>query len=338
MSNSYTVSSAWVKMIVDSLEHYGLDSKALCCKTGIEYDDLNAPDIRICQNRVSALWQAAEEKSGNPAIGLSVARPASISALDAFVYVFMSCESLKEAFNQLIRFRHTLSDNIDIDFIRRKDRYWLTFNLSSKNPVPKQIYDSLLAASFALSKAATFGKALPAEVHFTHATPEDRSIYEKVFDCPIHFDQKENAVIFRVLDIEEPLLTANKRIAEQHHKALLQELNPIVKQVRAQLMEDLGNGMPSVDDMAARFDMPQRTFQRRLTKEGWNYRDLVDDVRKTLAKRYVCDEKYDSQEIIRMLEFTEHTTFIRAFKRWYNCAPSDYRKSIFLKHDSQDNN
>ena len=328
MSNSYTVSSAWVKMIVDSWEHYGLDSKALCCKTGIEYDDLNAPDIRICQNRVSALWQAAEEKSGNPAIGLSVARPASISALDAFVYVFMSCESLKEAFNQLIRFRHNLADNLGIEMIRRGNKYWVTHNLSSKKPVSIQVNDAMIGACVALSKWATLGKVLPAAVHFTQASPENRVIYDNVFDCPIHFNQDENAVIFRVLDVEEPLLTANKRVAEQHQQVLLQVLNPIVKQVREQLMEELGNGMPSVDDMAARFDMSQRTFQRRLTKEGWNYRDLVDDVRKILAKRYVCGDKYNAQEIIRMLEFTEHTTFIRAFKRWYQYTPTQYKRLL----------
>ena len=332
--NNITVSSTWVKMVLNALEQRGLDKEKLCRDVGIEYEALSNVDSRVCQERLSFLWMKAVEESGNLDIGLAVSSPESISALDGFIYVFMSCASLKSAYQQVIRFRHIIADAIDIALTERDGYCSITYELNNKLPAVKQSYDAILGSSVALAKWASFGRVRPVEVHFTQPEPINFAAYQAIFDCRMLFNQRKNSVVFYSEDMNAPMATANKLLADHHRRILHQTLNPFIRRVREELVKDLASGKPPVEEMAARFAMPQRTFQRRLMEEGWSYRALTDDTRKMLAKNYVCEGRYGSEEIIRMLGFAEYSAFIRAFKRWYQKTPSQYRRMFEIEQQS----
>jgi AraC-like DNA-binding protein len=70
-----------------------------------------------------------------------------------------------------------------------------------------------------------------------------------------------------------------------------------------------------------------RTFQRRLAAEGTSFKDLLETVRRDLAKAWVRDGSLTLSEISYRLGYCDAAAFSRAFKRWTGEAPSAYRRA-----------
>jgi AraC-like DNA-binding protein len=79
--------------------------------------------------------------------------------------------------------------------------------------------------------------------------------------------------------------------------------------------------------MAARLQLTSRTLQHRLKQNGVAFKDLVDEVRRTLALHYLRDERWSLLEVAFMLGFSEQSAFSRAFRRWHGLSPQAWRKA-----------
>jgi len=69
----------------------------------------------------------------------------------------------------------------------------------------------------------------------------------------------------------------------------------------------------------------ERTLSRRLADHGVSFDQLIDDIRKDLAMRYLDDGKVKLQELAFLLGFSTHASFTSAFKRWTGKTPSETR-------------
>jgi AraC-like DNA-binding protein len=73
--------------------------------------------------------------------------------------------------------------------------------------------------------------------------------------------------------------------------------------------------------------MSGRTLTRRLEDEGTTFKDLLDDLRKSLSLRYVGSTDLGLSEIAFLLGFSQSAAFHRAFKRWTAQTPLEYRRA-----------
>ena len=58
---------------------------------------------------------------------------------------------------------------------------------------------------------------------------------------------------------------------------------------------------------------------------GISFDQLIDDIRKDLAMRYLDEGKVKLQELAFLLGFSSHASFTSAFKRWTGKTPSETR-------------
>ena len=105
-----------------------------------------------------------------------------------------------------------------------------------------------------------------------------------------------------------------------------------VYQVRVIVKAQINDRNLNIIDVAERFHMSVRTFQRRLVDDGYNFRDIIDDVRKSLAIELVCQDKYSCQETAERVGYSESTSFLRSFKRWFGCTPARYRAMYHFRY------
>ena len=68
--------------------------------------------------------------------------------------------------------------------------------------------------------------------------------------------------------------------------------------------------------------MSKRTLARKLSDEGLNYSEILEDLRRDLAVRYLDNRKLDVSKIAWLLGFHEVSAFTHAFKRWTGKTPS----------------
>ena len=93
-----------------------------------------------------------------------------------------------------------------------------------------------------------------------------------------------------------------------------------------QIVEKLPDGPPSQQQIAAALHVSNRTLQRKLKDEGASFKDLLQDTRMQLARKYLGSPGRSGVETAYLLGFSEPSTFSRAFKRWTGVSPADYRQ------------
>ncbi len=102
-----------------------------------------------------------------------------------------------------------------------------------------------------------------------------------------------------------------------------------VSQLRARVENAVSSLLPHgrvvVDDVARSLGMSKRTLARRLSDEGLSFTEVLQQLRRDLAVRYLDDPKLHISKIAWLLGFNEVSAFTHAFKRWTGKAPTQMR-------------
>ncbi len=73
---------------------------------------------------------------------------------------------------------------------------------------------------------------------------------------------------------------------------------------------------PNLQQVCAQFAMSERTFQRKLTKEGRSFRSITNEIKKELAIYLHEGNKMKTQDIAYILGYSEPSAYLHAYKRW----------------------
>ena len=76
--------------------------------------------------------------------------------------------------------------------------------------------------------------------------------------------------------------------------------------------------------------MSTRSFSRRLAAEETTYEEVVDQLRRSLALRYLKDPGMSLSQISWLLGYECSSSFSHAFRRWTGSSPSLVRKGKLL--------
>ncbi|CAD5109677.1 AraC family transcriptional regulator [Zestomonas carbonaria] len=329
-----TTSSSWAIGIVNALEMGGVDCRTLFSELGLDYAALGDADARFPQDGMTRLWERAVQLSGNPAIGLnmaSVVRPASFHVVG---YAAMSSRNLKEGFARLVRYQRIIAEGADLSFRPVDDGYGLILAIHGDRLAPaRQSAEASLAYTLAFCRWMTGRPLQPREVRFQGEPPADLAPYRQVFQAPLRFNAEHYALIFERADLELPLPSANESLAQLHDRFAGEYLarfsgSRVTHQVRQVLCRLLPQGEPKRDAVAQSLHLSQRTLQRRLQEEGTSFQHLLDDTRRELAIQYLAQPNLTLLEISYLLGFADPSNFFRAFRRWFDTTPGEYRAKL----------
>jgi AraC-like DNA-binding protein len=119
------------------------------------------------------------------------------------------------------------------------------------------------------------------------------------------------------------LLLKDCEAALAERKGDLSELRTTVENAISSL---LPHGRVLVADVARNLGMSERTLTRKLSDEGLNFTEILQQLRRDLAIRYLCDRKLHVSKIAwLLLGFNEVSAFTHTFKRWTGKTPSQMR-------------
>ena len=72
--------------------------------------------------------------------------------------------------------------------------------------------------------------------------------------------------------------------------------------------------------------MSQRSLTRHLADEGKTFAEILEQLQRRLASRYLADERMSVQQTAWLLGYSEVGAFNHAYKRWTGTTPSRTRK------------
>lgn len=170
----------------------------------------------------------------------------------------------------------------------------------------------------------------PAGVHFEHRRPAETTLYERIFRCPVYFDEPLAGLTFPAADLERPLTTSDPKLY-RILSTYLKELggpaaDDFTGRVRSEVLHAIDAGRPSIAAVAESLGMSRSRLQRRLRKEGVSYRELLEDVRFGLARKYLEDTDWPLATITDVLGYADPAVFTRAFRRLAGLTPSEWRR------------
>jgi AraC-like DNA-binding protein len=87
----------------------------------------------------------------------------------------------------------------------------------------------------------------------------------------------------------------------------------------------LPHGQARAKDVAKKLAMSERTLLRRLADEGETFNDILQQLKATLALRYLEDVGMPISRIAWLLGFKETSSFTHACRRWTGKSPRQLR-------------
>jgi AraC-like DNA-binding protein len=131
---------------------------------------------------------------------------------------------------------------------------------------------------------------------------------------------------------ELPLIHADPYLNDlllKYCEAALAERGGDTSQLRTRVENAISSLLPHgrvlVEDIARSLGMSERTLARKLSDEGLNFTEILQQLRRDLAVRYLDDRKLHISKIAWLLGFHEVSAFTHAFKRWTGKTPKQMR-------------
>lgn len=292
-----------------------------------ERDPTQRMGVRLSQEMLRGLL----ELTGDPDLGLRAAQATEVGDFEVFEYVAASAPTWRAGFEALIRYSMLL--NGAADFRLEEDHAQARVVLHSTVELNRAGVDFQVAAFHVAFARRRLREAGDLQVCFRHPRPVDAGAYAQTFgDTQVFFDADFDGFRFDHALLDQPVRTADASlhaVLRGHADGLLAEFEPSgdwVQRVRTDILENLTRGRPAAEKTAARLGVSRRSLTRKLGEHATNFTELLADVRRRSAVRYLEGTKHSVEEIAFLLGFSESPPFVRAFKRWTGASPLEFRK------------
>ncbi|APR76733.1 Transcriptional regulator, AraC family protein [Minicystis rosea] len=329
----HTILASTVRALVRFGERRGLDRSELLTVVGIDEATLDVSDGRVARESYDALWREMDQCLGDPEIGLAHAESDVLDGAYGVVgFLAMTSATAGESIARVVGFHSLLKEDAEVHLLPRgHDLVLEQLPRAGVAPWSRPVIEHALASWAVLGRRWTGGDFAAKEVRFQHARPRDVSSYERVFGCPVRFDQPVNAIHFPREALALRLSTSQPALAtylESLARAQLQKRTPgdLAATVREAVRDALAEGDVDLPRIARRLGVSTRTLQRRLDVQGLVFRNLVDEVRRHEAIELLEWSNLPLTAVGEKLGYSEAKAFRRAFRRWTGMAPADWRR------------
>lgn len=332
--HSVTINTVTIPGLINLAIKHGVSADKLLQEVGIGLEQVGDPNASITLEKLDLLYEACGRATGNPAFGLYLGNVARFDTLNLVGSVIATSGSIREALLDFQHFRELVHPFMDFRLEERDNETAVIY--APVNPIPmmmKSTYSEMfLAGIYKIALSLTEKGFNLVRAEFAHPAPEYKQLYVDIFKTNVVFNQTHSALIFQTTTMNAPLLGAypplhrNLKIQAEKQLANLHSHKSLEKQITTYLLENIGHGMLSMEEVAQKLNITTRTLQRRLKKENTSYIMLRERVRFDLAQQYLEDPTITMDEIAAHLGFSEPTNFYHAFKRWAGISPGEHRR------------
>jgi AraC-like DNA-binding protein len=311
----------------------GLDMSAVLKHAGLR-DDLFAqtrPTVTTAQ--FFQLWRSVEVLHGDPTLGLRLGDGTRTEVYDVVSLAALHSATLGEALQKLARYKRlTCPEDISIELSRDEAAVSMRWMLAEGH-APHFLIDAVFASQFALAERGT-GRSIRLRRLELTRRPVAADVLAAHFRCELRFNAAQDRMVYDRADLELPFLTHD----QDHLAALLPTLESSLQELTATtslrdkvwnvLSRGMRGGHLRIAQVADALHLSPRTLQRKLGEAGTSYQQVLDQVRRHLARQLLDATDLDTGEIAFLLGFEELNSFNRAFRQWEGETPTRWRSTI----------
>lgn len=325
-----SITSAWTRRAVLTAAERGVDSGALLAELGIAPALLDDPRGRVPYARHVSMFDALARRLDDPGIGLDVGARANAGDFGVVSLLAESRPTLRGALDVIRRFNALANQASRMDY-RVEGRRTIIRDAHTPDgrAAPPAVAEATLAF-YATMTPRSIGEERPfVEVWLAHDRHRGWTPARLAhFGAKVRFGQRCNALVLRSELLEAPFASARPELAvhlETLARTLEDRLAPAhdpVARVAAAVRDQLRDGeLPPMDRVARTLGASARTLQRELERAGTTYRDVVDDVRRELARDLLGARETKVAAVAAQLGYSDARALRRACVRWFGRTP-----------------
>jgi AraC-like DNA-binding protein len=321
----------------------GVDVEAVYQRCGITQAHLDNAQLRTPHEGNLVFWQAVEEVTQDQHIGLHLGEHMPVFKGQVLEYLFLSSTTFGEGLARVLRYQRLLTDAASASLELDSDKNMACLVADTRDDLVRSIRQYNECTVIGLIKFFGYvtgndfkpsAVQLVSEMPVTNSEEQRQAMldeYQRIFLCPLTFGQSSNRIYFDLnilarhsLHAEPKLLKLHEQLASKYVAKLEQQ--DMVTKVNKVIGELLETGDIGIELIANRLGIKPRALRAQLTKAGTNFNQLLSNYRCHLAKQLLVCTDESINEIVYLTGFSEPSTFYRAFKRWTETTPVEYRK------------
>lgn len=290
------------------------------------------PERRLPLPRFYDLLEHAAAATGEDLIGMHYSLALDPAAFDVLGFLAMTSPNLGTAFERLFRYQALLVEGETGTLERARGRVTLSMINWGPPRLAHRLWNEAAMVDMVVNGRRMVGTDFEViEIRFRHPPPPSVARLRAALDAPLRFAAEDNALVVPEAVLALPMPSADpamfeffdreaaRRVAQQHPPG-----QSLFDDARQAIEAALPEGVPELAPLAERLGCSTRTLQRRLADHGTSLRKLIDDVRRELALRHLAAE-LSIAEVSFLLGFSEPSAFHRAFRRWTDRTPAQWR-------------
>jgi AraC-like DNA-binding protein len=307
----------------------GLDPPRMLEEFGLPPQCLMEPELKVPIDVVRNLLETSAERSGVEAFGLLMAEKRRLAHLGPLGLLMREQPTMHHALQALARYANRMNQAMFLTLEEAGDVVVLREELIVGGSGSIRQSTELAIGVVFLSVQALLGDAWkPRRVCFAHDPPEKRTVHERIFGPIVEFGHDFNGIVCarRDLAIRNPQADpVMARYARDMMESSFSGRSLMTDQMREIVLTQLASGKCSIDLAARQLGVSRRTVHRALEREGHTFSQIVDDVRRELASRYVADKHRSLSEVSELLGFAAPSGFSRWYRRHFKAPASRKR-------------
>lgn len=321
----------YARLLCAELQRRGFAPADILEGLPLNWQHLHESNQFMSFDQMRQLIERGVQLSQCPWLGLEVGLRTPASAHGTLGAAMIASKNLPSAMLLLQRYAGLRQNLANLQFELEPDFAAVLEEWVDLGPVREYLHCQLLGGLVQLLTAMT-GQELPQQlrIEWPFDEPAWAHEYQRIAQHN-SFGFSQLRVVLNSTLVNSPSLAADdealQRLLRDCDLQLqrLQQGDTLAQRVRMQLQKTEGP-MPTLQTMAAKENLTERTFMRHLQAEGTSFQQLLDEVRQERACWLLANTHNTVEDIAYALGYEDASNFSRTFKRWCGQTPKAYRQ------------
>ncbi|MCG8671733.1 MAG: AraC family transcriptional regulator [Pseudomonadales bacterium] len=321
------------QVMINFAASYGVDQDTCLQGTGITEAELYDSEALVTRNQemrlIENLMLALPDVS---ALGFKLGMQYNIATFGIWGFALRTSRTLRDAATVAMKYLPLSTAYCKVSPFETDEYYGICMDPDSIPPHLRQfLFERDMATGLNLMNELSLAGVSVTGLELQGEPLPYAEELEKLCGFKPKYHSTRNAMWINLKDVDRPLPTFDAnlvRMLDDQCKAQLERRQTagLSGQVRQQILGPLGL-VATLDDIADALALSPRSLRRKLEQENTNFRAIVEEERKQIALQLLRGSDMKLEELAIHLGYTDTASFTRAFRRWMNCSPGEYRKT-----------
>lgn len=315
----------------------GASLKELSRLTGITEEQLRNTEIKVPFEQAQDVWRHAVKLTGDALLGLHIGEDTTTSIVGLTGHLMQTSPDLKSAFENVVMYNELFTNMFQYGMVEKNGMVILDFKPTAQwrklyPETAAQAVDQALSGTLNAFKLLSGKMIMPVKVDLVLRNKKHRDEYERVMGASLKITSDVTRLHFTTDQLATPVLSYDKTLFELFSRLLterklgLKKSKSVRDEIKELLLEVYQFQAPTLEALASQLNLVPRTLQRKLEQEGTSYRALVLEMRQDLSRQLLRVDDSKVKGVAAMLGYSDSSSFRRAFKKWTNKSPTDFKK------------